>query len=91
MVSEKTNQLYRDILRRIYSKENQERLRLFHNPDRSEEEDRIWEICQILWPNNSTQRTFIIDQWEVNPILDDPTAKRYINDLERLLNELNWA
>lgn len=91
MVSEKTNLLYRDILRRIYAEENYERLRVFHNPDCSDDEDRIWDICSNLWPKDISQRTFIIDQWEIDPAMDDLTAKRYLKELELLLNKLNWA
>jgi len=90
MVSEQTSKAYMDLLRRLYSTENYERRCALYNPNRSDDEERIWVICSKFWPQDGVQQTFVGDQQEVNPSLDDMTARRYISELKQLLDKLNW-
>ena len=81
---------FRNILRRIYSLENSERYHSIcaknHNPDA----DRIWMLCEAFWHPDYAHRTYDIEKYEPNPYLDNATAKRYLKELNHLLDKLGW-
>lgn len=81
---------FRDILKRIYAKENSEKYRSICIKTCNEDEERIWEICKAFWHPNYVHRTSNIEEYEPNPNLDNITAKRYIKELINLLDKLGW-
>ena len=81
---------FRDILRRIYLKENSEKYQLICTKVCNADEERIWQLCKAFWHPKYSYRTFDIEKYEPNPNLDDITAKRYIKELTQLLDKLGW-
>ena len=81
---------FRSILKRIYSPENSEKYRLICTKTCNEDEDRIWKLCEAFWHPEYKYRTSDIEKYEPNPNLDHITAKRYIKELNQLLDKLGW-
>lgn len=85
-----TIQAFRDMLRRIYAKENYERYCKICKGTSNGDEERIWECCKAFWPNDCLQSTLDIEKYMPNPLLDDGTANDYIKELIDLLDKLGW-
>ena len=83
-------QAFRNILKRIYAKENSEKYNSICAKTRSEDEERVWKLCEAFWHPDYAHRTSDIEKYEPNPSLDDATAKRYLEELTQLLNKLGW-
>lgn len=83
-------QAFRNILKRIYAKENSERYNSICIKTRNEDEDRVWEICKAFWHPDYAHRTSDIENYEPNPNLDNAIAKRYLKELTQLLDKLGW-
>ncbi len=81
---------FRDVLRRIYAKENIEKYHSICTKTCCEDEERVWKLCEAFWPAEYSDRTSDIDNYEPNPNLDNVTARRYINELNQLLDKLGW-
>lgn len=80
----------RNILQRIYVKENIAKYDLICNKISNQDEERIWELCKAFWHPEYSCRTSDIEKYEPNPSLDDATAKRYLKELTQLLDKLGW-
>lgn len=80
----------RNVLRRIYAKENKEKYHLICTKTSNQDEERIWELCKAFWHPEYLYRTSDIEKYEPNPSLDDATAKRYLKELTQLLDKLGW-
>lgn len=82
---------FRQVLKRIYAKENKEKYHLICAKASNQDEERIWELCKAFWHPEYSCRTSNIDDFEPNPSLDDVTAKRHIKELTHLLDKLGWV
>lgn len=40
---------FRNVLRRIYAKENKEKYHLICTKTSNQDEERIWELCKAFW------------------------------------------
>lgn len=83
-------QAFRDVLKRIYAKENSEKYRSICIKTCNEDEKQIWKLCKAFWHPDYEQRTSDIEKYEPNPNLDNATAKRYLKELTQLLDKLGW-
>ena len=81
---------FRNVLRRIYAKENKTKYDLICTKINNPDEERIWELCEAFWHPEYSCRTSDIEKYEPNPSLDDATAKRYLKELTQLLDKLGW-
>ena len=81
---------FRSILKRMYSPKNSEKYRLICTKTCNEDEDRIWKICEAFWHPEYQYRTSDIEKYVPNPNLEYVTAKRYIKELNQLLDKLGW-
>lgn len=81
---------FRSILKRIYSPENSGKYRSICVKTRDKDEDRILELCKAFWHPEYEYRTSDIEKYVPNLNLDHITAKRYIKELNQLLDKLGW-
>lgn len=90
-MNDNTALAFKEILKRIHLEDNYDKRCGLFSPAHSDKEQRIWDICKAFWPVNYADRIFFIDKYIPNQDLDDPLAKRYIEELTSLLDELEWA
>ena len=90
-MEKETIQAFRNTLKRIYAKENSERYNSILIKTLNEDEERIWKLCEAFWHPDYAHRTSDIEKYEPNPNLDNDTAKRYLKELNHLLDELGWV
>lgn len=81
---------FRNVLRRIYAKENSEKYRSICIKTCNEDEERVWSLCETFWHPDYEKRTSDIEKYVPNPYLDNAKAKRYIKELNDLLDKLGW-
>ena len=81
---------FRRILKRMYLPENDEKRRLICTKTCNEDEERVWKLCRAFWPTENGQTEFSIEEYVPNQQLDRATAKRYIKELDELLDKLGW-
>lgn len=81
---------FRNVLQRIYAKENSEKYRLICIKPCNEDEERVWSLCEAFWHPDYEKRTSDIEKYVPNPYLDNSKAKRYIKELNDLLDKLGW-
>ena len=91
MSKQEVTEAFRDILRRIKSEENKDRYNSLGIRTTSESEERIWTLCEKFWPAEYEARKENIDDYIINENLDLMMAKRYLAELEELLDSLGWA
>lgn len=84
-------QAFRDVLKRIYAKENSEKYHSICIKTCNEDEERIWKLCEAFWHPDYAYRKSDIEKYEPNPNLDNVTAKRYLKELNHLLDKLGWV
>lgn len=89
-MEQETIQSFRNILKRIYAKENSEKYRSICIKTRNEDEERVWSLCEAFWHPDYEQRTSDSEKYVPNPYLDNAKAKRYIQELNDLLDKLGW-
>lgn len=83
-------QAFRDVLKRIYAKENSEKYRSICIKTCNEDEERVWKLFEAFWHPDYEHRTSDIEKYEPNPNLDNATAKRHLKELTQLLDKLGW-
>lgn len=81
---------FRNILRRLTAPENSEKYNAICTLPMTDDENRIWELCQKFWPEGSPGAHLNIEEYKVNDIYDDFTANRYLSELETLLDKHGW-
>lgn len=81
---------FRSILKRIQSPTNSEKYHSICIKTCSEDEERLWKLCEAFWPPEYKCQTPDIEKTMPNPNLDHITAKRYINEINELLDKLGW-
>lgn len=81
---------FRNILRRIMADSNRERYRAICQHTCNKDEERIWQLCEHFWPKAYSDRSLNIEEYHPNNELDEFTAKRYIIELNDLLDKLGW-
>jgi hypothetical protein len=85
-----TTELFRDVLRRMKSKGNYERYNSICTKPCNDDEERIWALCEHFWPKEYSKRQLDIGQYVINEELDPTMAKKYIAELQELLDKLGW-
>ena len=83
-------QAFRDVLKRIYAKENSEKYYSICIKTCNEDEERVWKLGEEFWYPDYAHRTSDIEKYEPNPNLDNATAKRHLKELTELLDKLGW-
>ena len=83
-------QKFRNILKRIYAKENSGKYHSICAKTCNDDEERVWTLCEAFWHPDYAHRTTDIEKYEPNPNLDSATAKRYLKELTQLLDKLGW-
>ena len=82
---------FRNILRRLNLEANCERYSaICVHPD-TDKEKRVWQLCEKFWPRVYSDRDVDADKYVVNDSLDERMARKYIQEIETLLDELGWA
>ena len=89
-MEKKLIQAFRDVLKRIYAKENSEKYYSICIKTCNEDEERVWKLCEEFWYPDYAHRTSDIEKYEPNPNLDNATAKRHLKELTELLDKLGW-
>lgn len=79
---------FRSILKRLNSNSNRERYNAICTlPSDNVDEKRVWEICKKFWGKNEAPLN--IDNYDVKDLNTD-SAKRLLDELEKLLDKLGW-
>lgn len=81
---------FRDVLSRMKADSNRERYNNICVETRNSDEERIWELCQKFWPKEDSDRKENIEDYVVNPCLDERNANRELRELNELLDKLGW-
>lgn len=87
-MNKKTISEIRRVFTRIKSESNSERYNL-SNTHVLNDEERLWELCKKFWSEDRCT-TPLDENYKPNSELDDLTARRYIIELEELLDKLGW-
>ena len=88
---QETRKEFVKILHRIYSVDNREKYRLINIKTNNSDEERVWQLCGEFWHPDYSHREHNIDDYEINPNLDEIMARKYIKELNELLDKLGWS
>ena len=79
---------FRTILKRLNSDSNRERYNAICTlPNNNSDEKRVWDICKEFWGKNEAPLN--IENYDVKELNTD-SAKRLLDELEKLLDKLGW-
>lgn len=90
MIDDKITEEFRNILRRLKLDTNSEKYNSICNNPSSDEERRVWELCEKFWSNENNPSVLNIDEYKINNNLDYSAAKRDLAELKELLDKLGW-
>lgn len=91
MNNEEITIAFRNILKRMKSEANKERYNALVLRPTSESEERIWDLCKKFWPSAYENRDGDLNTYVVNDNIDPIRAKRYLAELESMLDNLGWS